>query len=496
MNVDNQIIMHVKAGTLPPEKLLAAILAKKPTAFGYAVQNVYEKKPDLAITRDAVDGLKIEEVLSLLNGDAKDWPITLYFGMLKKGFNPEDIQPFVIQDGDGNDFISLFLEGTIVGHDEPKERTEQFNLVNGVLIPKILEWCDDFEGDIEKISAKFKGKVFRDDFMTHIGHRAILHVLPVTGDTVNLGTNEMGGEYDWGWTTQTLDFDKVVEQKETSASKPRFGFRGGTTAAATSVPASPPPKDTAVKNSNAVGSRPAQAQVTGAPVMAARPPAWVHRNEDVKLWYRIVHGETVAAWKKRIPVTIKDFDAVKIDNLQAFKEYALKKGLETTGGETETAAGKAPAATAKADQQMLSESIKDLPIINPKKMDKILEIAASLDSSSKEIMAPKNIQASEEVLAPFETCVGLERDESINWPVEQLEKIGEVDVMALVSYAVMWRSRYRALKSGQPEVKITETETSKTTTRKVGATTITESVSKEAPIAPAKKRFGFGSRAA
>ena len=97
----------------------------------------------------------------------------------------------------------------------------------------------------------------------------------------------------------------------------------------------------------------------------------------------------------------------------------------------------------------------------------------------------------EESLPNFADAVGLEPEECINWPIHALAKLGEKDVMALVCYAVMWRSKYRAVKTGQPEISVKETEKSKTTTTTTGTTTKVESVSKEQP----KRRFGFSKAA-
>ena len=72
------------------------------------------------------------------------------------------------------------------------------------------------------------------------------------------------------------------------------------------------PEIVAAKSS---GSYPAKPKEAKAPELAARVPDWCHKNDDVKLWYKIVSGENHPGWKRRLPCVVKDFEAVKIDNL-------------------------------------------------------------------------------------------------------------------------------------------------------------------------------------
>jgi hypothetical protein len=511
MNIDNQMMLHIAAGQLPPDDLLKHILAKQPNAFGFAVQNVFEGKPDLAITREDGTGLNFDE-LQRLFVNAKEFPLTMYFGKLADGYNPDDIQPFVINDGNEQPFMALFLEGTLNGNDDSADRTEQYNLVNGLLIPQITEWCEEYgehEDMLERVMNKLRAESFKKVLMSQVGHRALLHVLPVEGDAVTVGKNDLGITGEWGWASHAFGFNQkapevVVEKREAApvAKANRFGF--GKKAAA-SVPASPPPvpKDVATPGtaerklsgdkSNAVGSRPAQP--AKAVELAAKPPSWVHTNDDVKLWYKVIGGEVHSQWKKRLPIIVKDFEAVKITNLPDFKKYALSKKLATTGT-TETAVPAAPAETAKADAKALA-TVGDLPILNDKTLKEVLDYVATLDTSSKEIAAPKTIQEMEKALPNFASAVGLDYMETINWMPHELATIGKKDVMALVCYAIMWRSKYRALKSGQPEVSVKETEKSTTTTTTTGTATKVESVTKTQPAPAAKQnRFGFGKKAA
>lgn len=496
MNVNNQTLLHVKAGSLPPDDLLELLLSKKPNAFGFTVQCVEDGKPDLAVVREDATNMALSELKQLFV-NAKDQPISVWLGNLNAGYDPEDIQPFLIRAGEDNIFMTIMLEGDIIGNTDPKEHTEQYNYVNGILIPKIVEWCEDFEGDLDKITKKLTGDTFSKEFMMHVGHRAVLHIIPLEGDPVNLGKNDLGFEdEDWGWITQKHGYGDVKAEPEPVAA-PKQRFWGGKKPdnavigkdgkpihdAGTSVPAS---------GQKSEQNYPAKAKEAGdkngaPPPIVTKPPAWCRSNDDVKLFYDIVSGSIHPQWKKRLPCTVKDFEAVKIDNLEDFKKYALNKRLRTTGG-TQTSAGKPP-----DDLKLISGAVgdKELPIIGPKDLDKILEyVATHIDGNSKGIIPPTEMQAIERQLPNFATAIGMKPEETINWTFGSLIGIGNTDVRALALYAMMWRAMFRPYAG---KVATTTQVGSTTIVTKTGDTTKTESVSNEKPAT--KKPF-WGGKAA
>lgn len=513
MNVDNQTILHIKAGHLPPDDLIQLLLSKKPTAMGFSIQNVLDDKPDLAILKEDASGASFDDIKRVLV-NSKDWPVTLYIGMLKAGYNPEDIQPFVLQDPESKDpFISVFIEGDIVGHGDPADRTEQYNFVNGILLPKINEFCFDFEGDLDKITAKLRGDIFKKEFMMHVGHRAELHIMPVSGDMICLGKNDLGEIYDWGSISNKLGYGDVVvqEPKKTITEKVAARF-GGWGKKATAEPEAKPEVhktddngihhiDKNIEKGADSSGYPAKKD-NKQPILLSKPPEWArNKNDDTRLWYEIVgnlpsgklENKLPAAWKKGVSQVVLDQEAVKITNLDAFKAYALQRKM-LTGSASSTSSGKPPAETTAHDVKNIAA---DLPILNKDTLEKVLEFVATLDTSSKSIIPPKDIQAMEAALPNFADAVGLKDSETLNWPVHNLKKIGDIDVMALVCYAVMWRNKWRAIKAGQLEAgKKTEVvkDNDKQTITSDGVKT--EAISKEAAPAAKKASGGWGRKAA
>jgi len=481
-NFDNQKIMHVKAGSLPPDDLLEHILSKKPNAFGFVVQNIADGKPDLSIIREDATGINITELKQLFI-NAKDFPLSVYFAKLAAGFDASDIQPFIISDGNNDPFMALMFEGTINGHDNPVNHTEQYNLVNGILIPTVQEWCEDFEGNLDKIAAKLKGAVFEKNLMAHVGHRGILHIVPLEGDTINIGRNELMLEGEWGWISQKDGFGdvKVVEKAAEPEKKRGFWKGGGATATKASVPA--------VEQKTEKGYP--EKTASEEPMLAAKPPSWCHKNDDVKMWYQMVGNEPTgqlksvvpAAWKKRLPIIVKNFEAVKIGDLKSFTDYALKRTMLTTGATAETSSGKP---VASGQPPMLPEkNAKDitgvagdveLPIIGPRELEAVLETVSKIDSNSKKIIDPKEMQAQEKAYPMFSEAVGVKVEEMLNWPVSGLFAIAKTDYRAGVLLAIQFRNLYRNLKNVTTKV---ETEDKVTTTTTTGGTTKVESVARK-----------------
>jgi len=471
MNINNQTILHVKAGHLPPDDMLEYLLEKKPIAFGFTVQSTFEGKPDLAVIQEDATNMTLSEFKQLFV-NAKDDPISVWLGNLHAGYDPEDIQPFLIRDSNDDVFITITLEGDIIGNDADKKHTEQYNYVNGILIPKIVEWCEDFDGDLDKIAKKLTGDTFNREFLMHVGHRALLHIVPLEGDLINLGKNDLGlPDEEWGFVSQCQGFREIKEQKvnteavnDRPAAKRFWGGKKSDNAVLgadgkpihdagtkTSVPAVTPKSE----QSYPADSKKAGDKDGKAPSLVARIPAWIKTNDDTKLWYDIVSGSVHPQWKKRLPCTIQDMEAAKIDNLADFKAYAMNKKLKPTG--TITSSGKAP-----DDLKLISgvAGDKELPIIGPKELEKVLDfVAKHLDGNSKGIIPPMEMQAIEKQLPNFATAIGMKPEETINWQVGFLKGIGTTDIMALVLYAIMWRAIAR------PYVQ-------QTTTHTVGATTV------------------------
>lgn len=506
MNAGNQTILHIKAGQLAPQDMLEFIVGKKPNAVGYVVQES-DGKPLDVVQEDGAN-LTVEDMSSVLV-DAKDLNRSLYFAHLGEGHHPEDVQPFVIDDPDGNKFLSIMLEGDIVGNNADKVHTEQYNYVNGVLIPQIVEICEDFEGDIERVMAKLRKETFNSNFLMHVGHRAVLHFMPFKGEPLMLAKNELHVGGDWGWFSQLVGFEKAKQEPVVAAAPARRGWGkpkasnppGVHSTEATPVKANADkPTLSVVPKVEAKKDKPLSEQ------MAIRPPSWLHKNDDIKAFYQILTGEIHSQWKKKIPIIpTQNLDLLKVANQADFQDYAkrwkMENALKTSGGNTvqtkqerlsSTATPPPPADNPpKLPEQPIHGPVDPtpLPIIEAKDLQKVLDVVATLDHNSKEMMDPKEIQKTEGTIPPFTEQVGLKGlEETMNWKVSDLFAIAATDPRAMVLFALQWRAYARPYLQAEIKAKkkdnVTMTTETKTTDLGNGSTKV-ESVSR-----PARGKWG------
>lgn len=515
MNVDNQTILHIRAGHLPPEALMKHILAKKPTAFGFAVQEA--DGADMQVMHEDGDNLDVETLKSFLDG-RKDRPTTMFFGQLKKPYDVEDIQPFTLKDPNGSTFMTVWTEGDILNNGQPAAHTEQFNFVSGTVIPKICEWCEDFDGDIAKIMAKVRGSVFENDVKTHLGHRGILHILPFVGDPVLISKdNLLKIVGDWGWISNGYGYTEAKKEEPKAVEKPKSRWGIGTKkaeaepAAPAPAPVVEPKKEEKLPDGvhKVGGTTIVDKAKEGGIAIAVKPPAWLLKNQDVQEFYRIVSGKSHPGWKKRLPVTVTQNHAIlQCKNLDEYTQWKLanyKEKLEsstapmTTNAEKPQTKQERIAAQAEKKEVQGPISPTDLPIIDAKAMEKVMNfVAQHLDGNSKEIPDPKEMQQIEAKLPKFSDSVGVKLEEMLNWPVSGLFALAATDPRAMVLWGLEWRAyaRQYLMAEMKAQKKDGHVKTSDPRVDKTADVKLTESVSTGDNPAKKKASWGYGKKAA
>lgn len=489
-------LLTKKPGHTIPVELLAAIINRRPTAFGAVVQD--HESTELSVIHEASTPTMAQ--LEEFQQNAKDYQAMLYFGELGSKFNPEDIQPFVITDGDGKPFMAIGLEGDFPKHSQPNlGRTDDYNLASEIIIPTILEVCE-LGGEIEKIMSALNDDRFNKKFLEHVAHRGALTILPIEGDPLWLGKNELGNAYDWGQTSNRHGFDDV-KQEPVKAEAPKKKFSFG--AIGKKQEASPPalPKDVATKGAD--GPRTSVPEVRSDGKSLPQPvkcPDWIHKNEDKRSWYNMVAGQIPDRWKNKVPVIPvisedklpKDLGDLKMWEAEQYKKN-LKGGTAVVNREavgpvkSETSAGAPKTGAEIAAQRREDDEAK--AIIGAKDMEKILNVVAGF--KPEDMMSVKAMADLEKKVGDFSAQVGVTPQEMLNWPLSGLFAIARTDYRAIVLAFVEMRKLWR------DTLDVKDLAGSTTTETKIGETgKKVESVSNAPPVEKKSKGFSFGKKAA
>lgn len=481
-------LLTKKTGQLIPVELLAAILNRRPSAFGAVVQDLTGDKPELSIIHEATTPTMAQ--LEEFQKNAKDFQAMLYFGELGSKFNPEDIQPLIIRDGDDKPFMAIGLEGDFPKYCEPADRTEAYNLASKIIIPTILEVCELAGGELDPIIAALNDDRFNKTFLEHVAHRGALTIFPIEGDPINLGKNELGGVYDWGTTSQRHAFDDIKQEPKKVEAKKGFSFYFDK-----KQEASPPalPKDVATKGD---GPRTSVPEVRADGKNMPQPvklPDWIHKNDDKRTWYQMVGGTIPEkGWKNGVPIipVIPEAEMPKdLGDLKIWEANRLKAELEAKKKapviantepvhqpKTETSAGAPKTGSEIAAQRREEEEHR--AIINAKDMEKILNVVAAF--KPEDMMSVKDMADLEKKVGDFSSSVGVTPQEMLNWPLSGLFAIARTDPRAMVLAFVEMRKLWRDTLKVEDLVKTTETKIGETG-KKV-----------ESVVVEKKKGFSFG----
>ena len=488
-------VLTKNVGQAIPKEFLEIILSKKPNVFGYAVQD----GEGLSVGRE--EGTPEMVDLETMNTETVGLRSMLCFGWLDKGFNVEDIQPFTINDNNDAPFLAIGLDGDFPKYDTNNGRTQEFNLANEIIIPTLLDICELTDGDIAKLVAACGKPSFNNNYLAAIGHRGVLNILPSEGDCVYAAKDTLGGEpFTWGRTSNLHGWGDV-KQEPVKVEEPKKRFSFGSKKTFTTGLPPVIPQDVATKGEAPRASVPAVAKketpkATGP--LPVRPPDWCHHNDDKRSWYQMVGGNLPKGWKHSIPIIPIEgvTPPAKIEDLEAWRVARKKATLSAstvTPAPAATATSAGPVKTATEVKEIKAE--ENLPIINAKDMEKVLEFAAKhLDGQSVVISDPATLQSIEKKFPPLSEALGTTPHEMLNWPVSGLFGLSKTDPRAIVLMALEYRNLWRNTLKAEDLVG-TAKPAATTTVTKTGNTVKVESVANEAP--PAKKKmFSFGRKAA
>lgn len=271
--MNHQVIIAKKAGHDIPRGYLQTVLKHCPTYHGLVTQDNVDGQPLLESAAEP-RSIDIDE-LCKTTAALKDIPAWLVFGNTTQDFNPEtDMMPYIFQatgaDGkDTQDILAVMLEGDFPNYTKVGEgHTEEYNLWEDFIFPTLLEKFEASQ-DVEDFYRRLRASAFEQAVMNTVKHRAACVFVPLTGDAIEFGRNEIGASYDWGHTSNTFGWGtqssltKAATAAVEAVKKPagRLARALSTTAVASGVtpPAEPKPE---VKNPPGVHNVPEKPENT------------------------------------------------------------------------------------------------------------------------------------------------------------------------------------------------------------------------------------------
>lgn len=206
--MNTQVIITKKAGHDIPKGFLEVALKKCPTYLGLVTQDVVDGNPLLETSAENKT-TNIDELVKTL-AQLKDIPVSIQLGNMSQDFDPEtDMMPFVFQvagEGDAppQDILAVQFEGDFPNYNKPsKGHTDEYNLWEDFVFPTLMEKLEASD-DVDDFFRRLRLSTFEQAVMNTVSHRACCVFTPLTGEPIAFGRNELGGEYDWGTTSNTF----------------------------------------------------------------------------------------------------------------------------------------------------------------------------------------------------------------------------------------------------------------------------------------------------
>ena len=329
----------------------------------------------------------------------------------------------------------------------------------------------DADNDFGKFLEELKSEKVQKGFKNNFTHRGVFTFLPVEGDVISFGVNELGGQYDWGRVSQTHGYAEAAAEEPKKATGLSF-LRGkalGGSAVATqtvtpSVPQVPEKKEEKVPE-------PAEEQVEGRTKVFPPPKLqgkaknrWLRTfnrgqlppNHESSQCFVMVDDDIVSLAQRLVTNTkeVEELsreihklrkDTGSADVSQANEDLA-KKAQETAAKSAEilTAKGKEPITKPVASGQPgIRESASNyLPVMSDKEKETAMnKMATLLDAKNEKRPTPMEIQKLEARWPVFSDSIGIKFNEMLFLPVDKLVKLFDGNKIAACAFIEM-RRRY------------------------------------------------------
>lgn len=446
--MNGSVIIMIAAGYVPPLDYIQTALKHCPTCFGIAIKEGDGDGAVIDVVREH-RSLSPEKLLEILEG-CKDEEVILTLGNMTQDFNPdEDMMPFVFQqasaedDADPENILAIFLEGDASNYAKVGEgHTETFNLWEELIFPTLSE---KYEGctDLDTFYKRIKTSAFKQTVENAFSHRGVAVFMPLIGESIAIGRNELGGKYDWGKTSNTFGWGVEVE-------KPIIKAGGKIKSRLQALVSGTPSKDKETHTEDDKGvhhitkSEDKPKEIisegqTGAVVM--KPPAKLQGNAR-NAWIRLFTGQ----FEGPMPTNHhkKDFTVTVPENLVPFAMEDVSTKDQVRSLTKRVTAARTAASMDEAHEQVQDPKVVEKPAETPAKTDDkrpVSDFLPDLSADAKEgtvnlvtdwatrpsDKAPNalEIQRIESKWPVFSTMMGIKAVDMLNWGIADIKELAK-----------------------------------------------------------------------
>ncbi len=456
------VIIKIAAGFVPPAAYIEQALKHCPTCFGIAIKDGEGDNAVIDVVREH-KSISVEKMMAVLEG-CKDNEVILTLGNMSQDFNPdEDMMPFVFQQAasgeeeDPENILAVFLEGDASNYSKVGEgHTETFNLWEDLIFPTISEKFEA-SADLFAFYDKLRTSAFKQTIENAFSHRGVAVFMPLIGDVISLGRNDLGNTFDWGKTSNTFGWGAETTKPKTAKAGGKLKGRlanliGGT-----------PEKETHTTDDKGIHHIPEQKKEEPKAIiseghkgpMIMKPPAKLQGNAR-NSWIRLFTGQfegpmpadhhkkdfTVEVPENLVPFALEDVStkdqvrslgkrvnaartASKMDT--AHEQIQDPKVVETKPAE----APAQPQVEGDVDTRPVSDFLPDLSADDKKgSVDLVTDWATR---PSDKMPNALDIQRIESKWPVFSSMMGIKAVDMLNWGIADIKELAKKypDAMAL-----------------------------------------------------------------
>lgn len=211
----------VKAGHTMPEALLSKLIAENRTAIGVGIRT------KSAMEKEIFYPLKpVEQTLAFMKKffeATKEFTRLVRFHSMPENFDEDvEIGPWCpLKSSKGEPLLFVGIEGDFP--DFIDKSADHFSEASRLMVdwlgPKIETLYGTAGNRPDKVFDYLRSDAFSQDLAAHIGHRAVLSFLPITGEAFYQGKNEIGVRGDWGTASVAYGYTEAVPEAATPAPK-------------------------------------------------------------------------------------------------------------------------------------------------------------------------------------------------------------------------------------------------------------------------------------